>query len=130
VVSVPFNYWGENFPQGGKVDFQVRALIGQTFEQIMGQVRGIFFDGQTGDWSATQTITIDANPSAENPDISFPYQSLLPLESQNPTSNQSSTQVVIQLGVDWMQIVTLALLGIIAVLLATVAALQLKRRKK
>ena len=92
VVSVPLNsdqalnsngkHVGSitNFPEGGQVDFQVRALVGSpTVYQagLMGDM--VRFDGVTGDWSNIQTITIpEGSTSTSSPNPT-------PTSTQNPT---------------------------------------------
>jgi hypothetical protein len=60
-----------DFPLGGQVDFQVRALIGQPLVKqagLMGDM--VFFDGQTSEWSNTQTIKISETSASLSPEIS------------------------------------------------------------
>jgi len=58
-----FPFW-DNIKEGGKVDFQVQALIGSVHRVINTSATNIMniapwiFEGQTSDWSSTQTITI------------------------------------------------------------------------
>jgi len=120
-------------PQGGLVDFQVKAQIGFSFLYFGGHIQPIGTDYhwvEESDWSNTRTITIDKNMPAATPDVSSPSQSLFPSESKNTTPNQSSTQITIQLGIDWTPIVALALIGVITGLLLLTVILLLKRRVK
>jgi hypothetical protein len=115
------------------MDFQVQAITGaaslETLKTTWSDV-GPFYvvTGQIGDWSSTQTITVGENTSTTAPSITQP--SLSPSESQNPTSTQMGPQTAIQSGVDWSQFAIIALLGVVAVLLSVMVALQLKRHKK
>ena len=120
------------FPERGQVEFRVKALVGTFIWIPHGNLFSdrIDFDGEVGDWSPTQTITIGENTPTATPNASFPSQSLSPSESQNPTPNQSSPQIVIQLGIDWAPIATFVLLGVIAVLLVFVVVFLRKRSVK
>lgn len=42
----------------GEVDFQVQALIGFPYEEVIGGSRFWFFTGETSEWSNTQTLRI------------------------------------------------------------------------
>lgn len=79
-------------PFGGKVDFQMQALTGRVTKIYTGMM-GMWvvggemdhyyvFDGETSDWSSTQTFTYEAN-SQTTPDDStipeFPSWIVLPL---------------------------------------------------
>jgi hypothetical protein len=129
VVSVPFSYWGENFPQGGQVDFQVRALIGQPSEQIMGQVRGLFFDGQTGDWSNTQTITIPSNTGSisttPNPTTSY-------IPSSPPSTNSNgSTEITIQISsTNLLLLVGIVLVVVLAGVISIILSVRHRKTPK
>jgi hypothetical protein len=116
-----------NFPEGGQVDFQVRALIGDINVKLHGGPGfsdWVEFDGKTGDWSNTQTITIENSSPSVTPSASLPSQ------GQNPTisSSQSSTQIVLQLNVDWQQIALLALLCLVAAVLLVFVVVFLHKR--
>lgn len=130
IISVPIKYDGEhggsetNFPEDGQIDFQVKALTGyfsEILQPVLSGFNRIEFNSEKSDWSNTQTITIDANAPAVTPDVSSPS------ESHNPTPTQSSPQITIQLGLDWVPIATVALLGVIAVLLVFVVVFLRKR---
>jgi hypothetical protein len=47
------------FPPNAKIDFQVQAMIGYVhYVVVAGPFSGMVFEGQTSDWSNTQTISI------------------------------------------------------------------------
>jgi hypothetical protein len=137
VISVPINSeepinpQGEHrsgtitdFPEGGTVDFQVRALIG-SFNYILHGGPGFSdweeFDGEEGDWSNTQTITITG--VSQNPAPTSP-------KTQNPT-NYSSGQINISFSIDfnqpfWVVIVTL----IVVLVVAALVLVQYEKRWK
>ena len=119
--DAPLNY--VRLPEEGLVDFQVQAIIGRAsivYPELLGGILAApiySIRGQIGDWSATQTITIGENTGTTTPDVTSPFQSLSPSESQNPTPTRSSTQIVIQLGGDWVLVVIILLIGVIVGLL-------------
>jgi hypothetical protein len=122
-------YWIRNISDGGQVDFQVRALVGN-YIRVYGTPVPPFgtpyhdiFTGETSDWSNTQTITI-----SDNSDISStpnPSDSL----SENPTATpqQPGTQSGILFGLDWQQAVII-LLSIMVVLLIVEIAFMCRRK--
>ncbi len=122
----------------GQVDFQVEALSGYVQPGSLVKSPASYFDvwvpgvfnGTESGWSNTQIITIGGSTPTATPNASYPSQSLSPSESQKPTPNQPSTQITIQLGIDWTPIAMVALLGVIAVLLVVTVVLLLMRRKK
>jgi hypothetical protein len=71
------------FPPNAKIDFQVQAMIGYIhFVVVPGPFSGMVFEGQTSDWSNTQTITIgetstsnspSPTPQTSNPTPTTPY---------------------------------------------------------
>jgi hypothetical protein len=117
-----------NIPQGGLVDFQVKAQIGYSFTYFGGHIQPIGTDYhwvQESDWSDTQTVKINENTSTGTPGASLPSPRTSPSNSQS--SSQSGPQTLTQMGLDWGQVATFALLGVIAVLL--VFAVVFLRRK-
>jgi hypothetical protein len=59
VLSLPANY-----PEGGQVDFQVRAILGYYYDELAGRpILPLYVLGSVGSsgWSSTQTLTIDWN---------------------------------------------------------------------
>ncbi|MGE5556766.1 MAG: hypothetical protein ACM3UY_11005 [Methanocella sp.] len=137
VVSL---YFLPYIPVNGKLDIQVQALFGD-FRAVPyvhpggvpgGPTYDFYWEGEASDWSNTQTITIDESTPAVNPDASFPPPSVSPSESQSPITSpgQSGSQMVAQLGLDWMQIAMLVTLGVVAVLLALLVVYLFKCCKK
>jgi hypothetical protein len=75
-------------PSGGKVDFQVEAMIGYVSRVYNSNATGMFdlypwrFTGETSGWSNTQTITIgeiSASPTPTPTVPEFPILVILPL---------------------------------------------------
>jgi hypothetical protein len=136
VISVPIGSDGvhagseTNFPEAGKVDFRVKALIGSFTLIPHGNLFSdrIEFNGEEGDWSNTQTITINETTPTVTPSTSLPSPSTSPSNSQS--SSQSGPQTLTQMGLDWGQVATLALLGVIAVLLVFAVVFLRKRSAK
>lgn len=104
-------YLAQNLSAGDKVDFQVQAMSGSIHRVYNPNhtsqldMYPYVFTGETSDWSNTQTITIPDGATSED---------------QTATPDQSSPQTIAFLGLDWMQLATLVLLGVIAVLLVVV----------
>jgi hypothetical protein len=65
------NLIGITVPFDGKEDFRVQAMIGY-FHKIAVPFSGWVFDGQTSDWSTTQTIAIPTSLSSPNPTPTIP----------------------------------------------------------
>jgi hypothetical protein len=68
-------------PVGGQIDFRVQAMIGY-FHKWAIPLSPWVFEGQTSDWSNTQTITVSANASPPTPTPTvpeLPWLSLLPV---------------------------------------------------
>jgi hypothetical protein len=136
VMSVPIISYGvnggseTNFSEGGQVDFQVKALTGyfsEILHPVLSGFNSIEFNSEESDWSNTQTITIGENIATVTPGVSLPSQSLSSSESQNPTPNQSSTQIVISPETDWTPTIIAALLRVIGVCYAVAAVFLYKR---
>ena len=102
----PYFFKLGTIPVGSQVDFQVQALIGYyTYPLYETDFLNNFFNGESSEWSSTQTITIGKNPATTTPDLYFPSQSLSP-------------------------IVTVALLGVIAVVIVFTVVFLHKRSVK
>jgi len=119
----------EDISLGAHVDFQVQALIGYVYrdydpnETIQILMWPWVFSGETSGWNSTQTITIGASAPTATPNTSpSPTASgtTVPTESSGP-------QTSVLFGLDWIQVATLTLLGVIAVLLAVVVVYLRKR---
>jgi hypothetical protein len=137
VISVPIKYDGEyggsetNFPEGGQIDFQMKAVTGyysEILHPVLSGFNRIEFNSEESDWSNTQTITIGGSAST-NHSASLQPPSISPSESQNPTPNQSSTQTVIQPETDWTPTAIAVSLAVIAIRLTVTVVLLLKRQK-
>ncbi|MCW3982370.1 MAG: hypothetical protein NWE96_00065 [Candidatus Bathyarchaeota archaeon] len=119
-----------SYPSNAQVDFSVRALLyNVTSFQAATRQPTTYTLIAASDWSNTQTVNMTdgtINPSSSMPPSSTPAAST----SQNPTSisNQSGSQTVPFLGLDWLQIATVALLCAIAVLLVVVVVFLHKRK--
>jgi hypothetical protein len=130
LVSIGFEHQTISFPAGGKIDFQVRALIGH--QDKMKYDTGVIlpdymryyhvFVGQTGDWSNTQTIVIpDFSKATPNPtQSSTPDQTTEPTPSQTtePTPSQTTEPTVndtgqtLQLGIIIGTMLTIVLVSV------------------
>ncbi len=118
------NFRGVTIPVDATVEFQVEALIGcihHVYTTPSDPWGKYTFEGQTSEWSGTQTITIDANGSTM-----APSSSPLP-SSSTPTASSSQNQTVTPIqpisgnsllfGLDWIGLAIVGLLGVIAVLM-------------
>jgi hypothetical protein len=116
----------EHLQQGGKIDFQVQALIGYVHrgynpnatDQL--QMWPWIFTGETSDWSNTQTITISLNQTSTSS----------PPPSQSPTATPSPPSDANQQGFSWTEISLFAALGVIVALLVVIALIRRKQTKK
>jgi hypothetical protein len=50
-------------PSNSTIDFQIQAMIGYFHRVVQGSGAPWIFTGETSDWSATQTVTIEQNSS-------------------------------------------------------------------
>jgi hypothetical protein len=123
-----FPFW-DNIPGGGTADFQVQALVGSVHRIQNASAPSILtmypwvFDGQTGDWSSTQTVTIPSGATTAQPTptaaaIDNPASSSIPAAASE--GNMRVNDLVI--------IVAVASAAIIAAVIA-VAAVLIKRAK-
>ncbi|MGA2385675.1 MAG: hypothetical protein ABSG33_03995 [Candidatus Bathyarchaeia archaeon] len=82
-------FW-DNLVNGGTVDFQVQAMIGSVHRisnitagnELPWEMFPWIFDGQTSDWSPTQTVTVpSSSPSPSQPPTvtEFPVLVIVPL---------------------------------------------------
>ncbi len=118
--SIP-PWLNNNILSGGQLDFQVEALIG-----YVGRGSGFaswYFSGEESGWSTTQTVDIPANEPTANP-----RTSLSPTTSATTVPSGSQTPVLF--GLDWLQVVAVTLLVVIAVLLGLVVVYLRKRSLK
>ncbi|MEM2098197.1 MAG: hypothetical protein QXU99_00415 [Candidatus Bathyarchaeia archaeon] len=103
------------FPPNAQVDFQVEARIGYIHHVDATPFSADVFEGETSGWSNKQTITIDANLSAVPNSASS--------DSQKPTASSD------QSGLNWTEIVLLAVVGVVVALLVMVVLLINRRRR-
>jgi hypothetical protein len=122
-VATLSNWQVGNIPSDGEVDVQVQALIGHDnkndwgVEMFGGELITYYFEGESSDWSSTQTILIStaATPSTFNtsPANTSPNPTQATLPSQNPTAKPE--QPGQQAGVSWEQIALVVLIVVVAV---------------
>jgi hypothetical protein len=113
---------------GAQVDFQVQALIGAVHRGYNANATNQLdmfpwvFDGETSDWSNTQTITIDTNASTSTPNAS-PSQN-----STTSTTDQSGNQPAPK--TDFYGIAVTAVIVIIVIALLTVGTMLVRRKNR
>lgn len=130
-----------SLPSDGKVDFQVKAKIGELYQGISFG-RPLVFDGTESGWSNILTIDlVDGSvavtevpqtptnppspsiPAETQPPTTAPTQT--PMDTANPT--QSGTPQGFGFWVDW-QTVVIVVLAVVVVALALIVVLQRKNR--
>ncbi|MCW3983280.1 MAG: hypothetical protein NWE96_04715 [Candidatus Bathyarchaeota archaeon] len=117
-----YPFW-DNIKGEGTIDFQVQALIGSVHRVYNGSAAEIMdtapwiFEGETSDWSSTQTITVPE-----------PTQTAVPSASQSSTSPTVNPTVSQVFGLDWVGVVVVVLLGVVVVLFVFVVFYSGKRR--
>ncbi len=100
------------FPPEAKIEFQVKALIGYiSWHNSPGGISGWMFTGEESGWSATKTVTLPAVFTV----AATPAPSVSPPQDTPSTDNQSANSAS---DLEWLQVATVVLLGVIAVLLA------------
>lgn len=115
----------------GQVDFQIKAMIG--FILIQRDLSGAGYDnytfiGEESGWSDTQMIAFGNDVFTPTPTMPpTPSASVSSPQNAISASNQSDSQAIAFLGLDWLQVTTVALLGTIAVLLVFVVVFLRKR---
>ena len=123
-----YPFW-DHLLNGGTVDFQVQAMVGAVhrISNITGDVNQpqfeMFpwvFDGQTSDWSGTQTIIVPANVA------SSPTSTPQPSSQNTISPTQSGTNPTVP-QISWVEIVAFAILGVVVALLALVIV-SMRRR--
>lgn len=131
VVSFSVQYW--SVPQGGQIDFQVKAIEGYTIYNS--QACGTQYQNTVGEsgWSTTRTVTIgnptQASPTSQpfwtpNPTITPTYPTSTPWP-QNPTATPTQPNILtgILSGSDWEQTALIVMAVIIACFVIVVVAL-------
>jgi hypothetical protein len=92
VISLPLDRF--DFPVRAEVDFQVQALMG-TVTLVEARLWGVpnyyEFEGQTSEWSSTQTLTITENQT--------PSPTVSPEPTATPYSEPQSSEQTVILGV-------------------------------
>jgi hypothetical protein len=117
-----YPFW-DNVKGSATIDFQVQALIGTVHRVYNGSTTDIMniapwiFEGETSDWSSTQTITIDEPTQTTT--------SSVPQPSISPSANPTAIQVF---GLDWVGVAVVVLIFVIAAFLVFVV-FYLRRRK-
>lgn len=110
-----------NVPSSGLMDFRIQAGIGYvtSFEYFMD---GYMYtlNGETSDWSNTQTVTIGDIGTSTAPTALPTQPSSAPTASPtgNPTANpaQPDTQTGVLFGLDWQTVVIIVLVVVVVVL--------------
>lgn len=122
--------WGGISPNG-IVDIQVKALIGyyslvdDPYNRPWDK-SAVFTAIGESDWSNTQTINMIDSTITSSPNAS-PTTTTSPSQTPISTPYPSGPQTVAFLGLDWLQVATVTLLGFIAVLLVFVVVFLRKR---
>jgi hypothetical protein len=138
VISLNIGYW--NVPQGGQIDFQVKAIEGYTFYNS--QACGTQYQNTVGDsgWSNTRIVTIgNTTPSSSTPQsTSIPYQpnptfnpylpTASPIPPQNPTATPTQPNILMDIfsGSNWEQTALIVMAVVIACFVIVVVALLRK----
>jgi hypothetical protein len=144
-VTIPGAY---RVPQGATLDVQVQAIAGQMWFEG----KGYRFEGQFGDWSNTQTITVTTPPTSNDASSPYTQQSSTTNPPTSPTPspfqeglNTNSTQTPIQpaaqtnlsLEPDWTTVAAIAfalgfvvLLGVVVVQQRSLRRIRLQIEKK
>ncbi len=92
-LSLPFLFGVENPTAGSKVDFQIQALTGHIDYEGDGFYR---YEGQSSEWSTTQTITVGQSDSSATPNAPPLQDSTTPeqkTETTEPTPSQTTEPV-------------------------------------
>jgi hypothetical protein len=120
----------------GKVDFKVEAFIGYykayQFISIFGPTTYNVYTGESSGWSNIQTLNLSTDTPL-NPTPTPQYATPTPRASVSPSQNLTSTPIQpisgnpALFGLDWAEIVMVALLAVIAVLLG-LAVVYLRRK--
>jgi hypothetical protein len=119
------DHWSITVPSGGKLDFRLEAINGHVGSRMFG---GTAYFGESSDWSSIQTVSFPANVPLEStptPSIANPDFSQAPTDM--PTQSGSNSDVS---QLNWVQVATLVLVGVTAVLLVFVVFYLRKRSLK
>lgn len=120
-----------SIPQGGLVDFQVKAQIGFSFLYFGGHIQPIgtsYHWVEESDWSSIQTVTVGEGTPSATPDPSPPLQSTAPSQNLSPDASlsQSDAKTAGWLGLEWIWV---AVFGVVAVLAGFTVLFLLKKRR-
>lgn len=129
ILSVPSASILSGIPAGGKVDLRIQAGIGYvtSFEYFM-DTYIYMLNGETSDWTSTQTITIPGSASTPTPTLpaqSTPTSTATALPTQNPTTTptQPNAQTDVPFKLDWEGIALIVMAVAIAVMAVGMVAL-------
>jgi hypothetical protein len=106
------------FPRGSQLDFQVEALSGYWTRTI--EVNSMHFESVESGWSNTQTVTIPDNTATSTPNNSA---SSIPTINTGPIVNN-------YLGLNYAEIIIIAILSVIAILMVVLIAVLQRRKVK
>jgi hypothetical protein len=100
-------------PSGGRVDFQVEAMIGYVSRVYNPNATGPFdmypwrFTGEASGWSETQTLTIPTSTPSPSP----PSPTSTPNQTTDPTPEETPTPQTLQLEATIGIVIAVAVLG-------------------
>jgi len=138
VVSLNIQYW--SVPQGGQIDFQVKAITGYTVYNS--QSCGTEYQTRVGDsgWSTTKTVTIGTPTQANTPqpfwtpNPTYPpsYPTSTPMPQENPTATPTQPNILTGVfsGSNWEQTTIIVMAVVIACFVIVVVALLRKVTSK
>jgi hypothetical protein len=113
VISMPTYLCPANLRNGSQIDFQVQARIGYEPE-------GRSFNGESSDWSNTQTLMIGNTTLTQN----------TPTETAPAPTNQVGVQVPVIFGLNWTEITIITFLSIIVIAIMVAILFMHKRSIK
>jgi len=111
----------------GQLDFQVKALVGYTYEkETYPAFLSSFFEGEESDWSATQTITIPPSGSSSS--------STSPSQTTEPTPEETQQPLQLDFKIELFPTVPVEVAAIATVIMVVVVCAGLlvyfKKRKQ
>ena len=133
-TTIELYFLPNSVPQEGQIDVQVQALYGnysQVHEGSIGAMMlginetfNFYFEGEAGDWSNTQTITIGNAPTPT------PTTSAMPSQNPTATPETSPAQTGGLFGLDWEKTALIVMAVAIAALAVAVVVLWRKTAAK
>ena len=114
---------------GDQIDYQVEAMIGYTSRVYNASATNQLemypweFTGQQSGWSNTQTVTIPGNETSATPNTSASPTQAIPTINTGPIVTPDS-------GLNFAEIIVIAILAVIALLLAILLAVNHRRKVK